>query len=551
MSVKCPEKNYNCLQPSKRMEYNHKKFTGAFSIIQPPVHNIKPVLQSYRKAKRIDSTGTCALIVIPKFCNISCRKLLDGMELLHTVSKDDENFSDVLNYASKLCFRNGIPKIGEGNSRLPWDLEIWYDSPSPMQCFTNAESGKTLDMQFPCTLAGLKSEVLVDSGASHCFVDSTFAKAQGLQITPDTGTVACGGKRTACISGFVLADVNLGDYTGMVKFLVMDLPAGDFQLILGNTWLRASCAHMDYENKSLIFRAGDTYHTLNCRSHDSGGSYSSYTLGSCQGISDSILSNFTTQDEEGISDLFVHETDLGNDNADTIPEHPGARHILNEFHEVFGDIPPGLPPMRGIGHIINTGDFPPISKPLYKLSPIEKADAEAMVAELLRRGWIRLSNSPYNSNIVFARKKDGSLRLCINYKPLNDQTIKDKYPLPRIDDLTERLHGMGWFSSLDLRQGYHQIRIAESDVPKTAFSTHKGHYEFLVLPFGLTNAPAVFQREMNRILGHLPFCCRLFGRHTHIQQVRRRAHVSFASGIASLEGTKTLCKAEQMLFLQN
>ena len=161
-------------------------------------------------------------------------------------------------------------------------------------------------------------------------------------------------------------------------------------------------------------------------------------------------------------------------NADAQPEHPGARQVLDEFPEIFGDIPPGLPPVRGIGHTINTGDSPPISKPLYRLSPKEKADAELMVNDLLSRQWIRPSHSPYNSNIVFARKKDGSLRLCINYKPVNDQTVKNKYPLPRIDDLLDRLHGAKVFSSLDLRSGYHQIRINEADVPQDSIQHSQG-----------------------------------------------------------------------------
>ncbi|KAJ9506472.1 hypothetical protein QJQ45_019457 [Haematococcus lacustris] len=153
-----------------------------------------------------------------------------------------------------------------------------------------------------------------------------------------------------------------------------------------------------------------------------------------------------------------------------------------------------------VGHTIMTppGAEAPYKR-MYKLSPREEAEVKKQVAELLAKGLIEPSSSPYGAPILFVQKKDGSLRMCIDYRALNKFTVRDRYPLPRIDDLFDKLAGKRMFSSLDLQSGYHQIRITEEDVPKTAFLTPMGQFQFKVLCFGLTNAPATFQRMMNNV----------------------------------------------------
>ena len=119
--------------------------------------------------------------------------------------------------------------------------------------------------------------------------------------------------------------------------------------------------------------------------------------------------------------------------------------------------------------------------------------------ELLNKSFIRPSTSPWGALVLFVKKKDGSLRLCIDYRQLNRATIRNQYPLPRIDELIDQLQGSRVYSKIDLRSGYHQLKVRENDVSKTAFRTRYGHYEFLVMPFGLTNAPTVFMDLMNRV----------------------------------------------------
>nr|GFB20731.1 putative reverse transcriptase domain-containing protein [Tanacetum cinerariifolium] len=204
--------------------------------------------------------------------------------------------------------------------------------------------------------------------------------------------------------------------------------------------------------------------------------------------------------------------------------------IVQDFPEVFPENLPGLPPARSVEFQIDliSGAAPvarapyrlalsemkelseqlqelsdkgaaPVARAPYRLALSEMKELSEQLQELSDKGFIRPSSSPWGAPVLFVKKKDGSFRMCIDYRELNKLTVKNRYPLPRIDDLVDQLQGSSIYSKIDLRSGYHQLRVREQDIPKTAFRTQYGHYEFQVMPFGLTNAPTVFMDLMNRV----------------------------------------------------
>nr|GFB96917.1 putative reverse transcriptase domain-containing protein [Tanacetum cinerariifolium] len=174
--------------------------------------------------------------------------------------------------------------------------------------------------------------------------------------------------------------------------------------------------------------------------------------------------------------------------------------IVRDFPEVFPEDLPGLPLNR---QVVLQIDLIPgaalVARAPYRLTPPEMKELSEQLKELSDKGFIRPSSSPWGAPVLFVKKKDGSFRMCIDYRELNKLTVKNRYPLPRINDLFDQLQGSSVYSEIDLRSGYHQLRVREEDVPKTAFRTRYGHYEFQVMPFGLTNASVVFIDLMNRV----------------------------------------------------
>ncbi|GBG78510.1 hypothetical protein CBR_g27737 [Chara braunii] len=205
-----------------------------------------------------------------------------------------------------------------------------------------------------------------------------------------------------------------------------------------------------------------------------------------------IESTYTSRADADAEELTRFTADL----------EPAVRDLIQEYSDVF---PPyfsyiGIPPMRGVERFIQlVPDYRVHHQAPYRLSIPEVTELKHQLEELLRLGFIKPSNSPWGAPVLFACKADGTLRLCIDYRGLNRYTVKNSYPMPRADELFDHLAGNRFFTKIDLRSGYHQIRVATEDQPKTAFRSCFGHYEFTVMPFGLTNVPATFQMAMNDI----------------------------------------------------
>ncbi|KAJ0832489.1 putative nucleotidyltransferase, Ribonuclease H [Helianthus annuus] len=258
---------------------------------------------------------------------------------------------------------------------------------------------------------------------------------------------------------------------------------GDFDVILGMDWLSTHCATIDCHSKRVIF--GDI---LNPECIYQG----SQPRKSIKIISALKAQKLISHGSEGVL-AVIKDTSVDTPRVEDVP-------IVRDFSDVFPEELPGIPPEREVEFTIDLiPGAEPISKAPYRMAPLELKELKEQLQELLELGFIRPSVSPWGAPVLFVKKKDGSMRLCIDYRELNKITIRNRYPLPRIDDLFDQLQGAKFFSKIDLRSGYHQLRVRDQDVHKTAFRTRYGHYEFLVMPFGLTNAPAVFMDLMNRV----------------------------------------------------
>jgi hypothetical protein len=333
--------------------------------------------------------------------------------------------------------------------------------------------------------------MLVDSGSSSSFISDRLANSHPNLIplpTPVQVRVA-NGQVISCTHELPQCKVQLQGHCFYIDLKV--LPLNWYDIILGMDWLSShSPMHIHWQHKWLTFQSNGKEVVLQgLRSDNSNLTHIS------------VPQLFHLQQQEQLWCVLHLQTVNQLDQTPPQDELPvEIQSLIQEFASLF-DKPCGLPPPRSHCHSIPLiqGATPFRLRP-YRYNPAQKDEIERQVADLLKSGMIQPSSSPFASPIILARKKTGDWRLCVDYRRLNALTVKNKYPLPIIDELLDELQGALWFTSLDLSSGYHQIQMDPQDVHKTAFQTHNGHYEYKVMPYGVTGGPATFQLAMNSVL---------------------------------------------------
>ncbi|GKB35385.1 putative reverse transcriptase domain-containing protein [Tanacetum coccineum] len=296
--------------------------------------------------------------------------------------------------------------------------------------------------------------VLFDSGADFSFISTEFAPLLNVKpsiVNPGYVIEVADGKKVEVDR--IIRDCKLELGNSLFSINLIPLGHGSFDVIVGMDWLSQNKAvivchekvvEIPLEGSGILRVQGER------------------TLGAAKALMNAKV------DEPKLSDISV----------------------VRDFVDVFPEDLSGLPPQRQVEFRIDlVPGATPVAKSPYRLAPSKMQELSGQLQELQDKGFIRPSHSPWGAPVLFVKKKDGSFRMCIDYRELNKLTVKNRYPLPRIDDLFDQLQGSRYFSKIDLRSGYHQLRVHEDDIPKTAFRTRYGHFEFTVMPFGLTNAP--------------------------------------------------------------
>ncbi|GJT55966.1 putative reverse transcriptase domain-containing protein [Tanacetum coccineum] len=333
--------------------------------------------------------------------------------------------------------------------------------------------------------------MLFDSGAYRIFVSNTFSAL--LDIIPSaldvSYTIELADGRTS-ETNTVLRGCTLGLLGHPFNINLMPIDLGSFDVIIGMDWLANNHAvivcdetivRIPYGNEILIVQG------------DKSDMEKKSTL--------SIISCVKAQKymEKGCR-LFLTQVTVKENKDESKEKRLEDLSTVRDFPEVFPEDLPGLPPIQQVEFQIDLVlGAAPVARVPYRLAPSEMEELSTQLQELSDKRIIRPSSSPWGAPILFVKKKYGSFRMCIDYRELNKLNVKNRYPLSRIDDLFDKLQGSSVYSKIDLRSGYHQLRVRDEDIPKMPFRTSYGHYEFQVMPFGLTNAPAVFMDLMNRV----------------------------------------------------
>ncbi|KAM2616927.1 hypothetical protein TB1_033384 [Malus domestica] len=328
------------------------------------------------------------------------------------------------------------------------------------------------------------ARVLIDCGATHSVISHTFAQVTQPHLTPLGYNLEFSMPRgDSYFVDWVYPGCPMIVEGIIMPANLMPLDIMDFDVILGTDWLHYNRAKIDCYGKTVTFHCPGLPEVT--------------FIGEPSGVRHGIISAMKAKRllSKGCQGYLAHVV-LNDDTPNRVEDV----RVVRSFLDVFLEDLPGLPPDREMEFVIDLlPGTNPISLTAYRMTHAELRESKVQLQELVDKGFIQPSISPWGAPVLFVRKKDGTLRLCIDYRQLNRVTIKNRYPLPRIDYLFDQLRGACVFSKIDLRSGYYQLKMKNEDVPKTAFRTRYGHYEFLVMPFGLTNAPVAFMDLMNRV----------------------------------------------------
>lgn len=348
------------------------------------------------------------------------------------------------------------------------------------------------------SIYGYAAGMLVDSGASANMINPTFVTRHSIPTVDAEQlrvTLADGSQRSCSRQALnVQVTINAQDgqtYETTADFHIAEMPDSQHDVILGMPFLSQANPKIDWLKRVTHIATSDKVPVRLAAADEDDDT--SLLLSSAQ--LNRALNNGTATVV-----ATIELCSMSDSKELAIPAI--AQDLIKTFADVFPDeLPDQLPPKRSVDHKNDLeSDSRQSAKACYRMAHSELVELEKQLVDSLRKGFIRPSKSPWGAPVLFVKKKDGSMRLCIDYRALNKMTIKNRYPLPRTDDLLDRLHGAQVFSKLDLRQGYNQIRIHEPDIEKTAFRSRYGHFEYTAMPFGLTNAPATFMTLMNDIL---------------------------------------------------
>jgi hypothetical protein len=361
------------------------------------------------------------------------------------------------------------------------------------------------------TINGAACDVFIDSGAEGWggnFISEAFARELHLPIVPSSTVVRLGDDHQRTATGKATACLRLRATNGILKrtmdFTVLPMPR-HHHIILGVPWLQEFNPDINWHTDTIVTRLPSKHNfVFRATRRARPGAVDLQLMDA-----DAFERFVGSPDVEEVFLCYIKSSDdiasrVGKEvSASHLPAdiHPDIRKLLEKYSAVFPEkLPEGLPRHKFRHHIKTAEGVEPYCRYPYRFSLPELQELDSQLSDLLPAGRIRKSSSPWGAPILFARKKDGGLRMCVDYRVLNKRTVKDKYPLPRTQECIDKLSKASVFTSLDLASGFWQIPMAEADIHKTAFVTPRGQFEWTVMPFGLCNAPSTFQSMMDEVL---------------------------------------------------